>query len=119
MSEFVNYNKRGIKLPKGCKDLADVLKLGNSNAQSGAHDIFANAKCDYCGAPAVGGSSTYSDGRSTRNFWCGQCLNDLMDFHRRPENSIPDDADFNDEKVKRLIDEISRREQEFMRHRGR
>jgi hypothetical protein len=26
MSEFVNYNKRDISLPKGCKDLADVLQ---------------------------------------------------------------------------------------------
>src|SRR6266568_946681 len=26
MSEFVNYNKRGITLPPGCKDLSDLLK---------------------------------------------------------------------------------------------
>jgi hypothetical protein len=26
MSQFVNYNKRAITLPPGCKDLADVLK---------------------------------------------------------------------------------------------
>ena len=26
MSEFVNYHKRGIELPPGCKDLADVLR---------------------------------------------------------------------------------------------
>jgi hypothetical protein len=27
MSEFVNYKKRGVTLPSGCKDLLDVLKL--------------------------------------------------------------------------------------------
>jgi hypothetical protein len=27
MSKFVNYNKRTVKLPLGCKDLSDVLKL--------------------------------------------------------------------------------------------
>ena len=26
MSEFVNYNKRSVKLPPGCKDLIDVLR---------------------------------------------------------------------------------------------
>ena len=26
MSEFVNYNKRNVTLPEGCKDLADVLQ---------------------------------------------------------------------------------------------
>jgi hypothetical protein len=26
MSEFVNYNKRGIQLPPGCKDLTDLFK---------------------------------------------------------------------------------------------
>jgi hypothetical protein len=26
MSEFVNYRKRGITLPKGCKNLFDVLQ---------------------------------------------------------------------------------------------
>ncbi len=29
MDEFVNYQKRGIDLPAGCKDLIDVLRSGN------------------------------------------------------------------------------------------
>jgi hypothetical protein len=32
MSEFVNYNKRSITLPKGCKDLADLLNRGRKGA---------------------------------------------------------------------------------------
>jgi hypothetical protein len=35
MSEFINYNKRGVNLPEGCKDLIDVLKRQQqSSAQS-------------------------------------------------------------------------------------
>ena len=39
MSEFVNYNKRSVSLPKGCKDLVDVLKQqGSSAAKPGKHE---------------------------------------------------------------------------------
>jgi len=34
MSEFVNYQKRGIELPPGCKDLIDVLRLPSSTEGS-------------------------------------------------------------------------------------
>lgn len=30
MNEFVNYQKRGVELPPGCKDLFDVLHIGRS-----------------------------------------------------------------------------------------
>jgi len=33
MSEFVNFNKRNISLPAGCKDLLDVLKHTGSAAK--------------------------------------------------------------------------------------
>ncbi len=36
MNSFVNPKKRSIELPKGAKDLIDVLR-----------------KCEYCDAPAV------------------------------------------------------------------
>ena len=39
MSEFVNYNKRDISLPKGCKDLADLLKRGRKGLS--AYDSLA------------------------------------------------------------------------------
>src|SRR2546429_5788090 len=33
MAEFVNYNKRGVTLPPGCKDLSDLFKpKGQRNA---------------------------------------------------------------------------------------
>jgi hypothetical protein len=41
MSDFVNYNKRDVSLPPGCKDLADVF----TNDLSGAND---------CGQTQVG-----------------------------------------------------------------
>lgn len=37
MSAFVNYQKRGIELPPGCKDLIDVLRLaGETETELGA-----------------------------------------------------------------------------------
>ena len=117
MSEFVNNRKRGIQLPKGCKDLADVLELEKSTAESGSRGPTGNAKCDYCGGPADGGSSSSIDGKLSKQFWCEQCLTDWREFHRKPENWLPDDADFREEAVKRLVEDICRREEEFMRHR--
>ena len=32
MNEFVNFSKRGVELPAGCKDLADVLSLSKKMA---------------------------------------------------------------------------------------
>lgn len=38
MSKFVNYNKRSIQLPPGCKDLADLLKTKILTADALAND---------------------------------------------------------------------------------
>ncbi len=32
MSQFVNYLKRGVELPEGCKNLIDVLQKGNQGS---------------------------------------------------------------------------------------
>jgi len=32
VSQFINYQKRGVELPEGCKDLIDVLKLANQES---------------------------------------------------------------------------------------
>src|SRR5258708_24784969 len=32
MNEFVNYQKPGVELPEGCKDLIDVLQKGNQGS---------------------------------------------------------------------------------------
>ena len=42
MARFVNYQKRGIELPPGCKDLIDVLK---GKAKAKAPDTFTG-KCE-------------------------------------------------------------------------
>jgi len=36
MSQFVNYNKRSIQLPPGCKDLSDIFKPASLRKVSGA-----------------------------------------------------------------------------------
>ena len=36
MNEFVNYGKRSITLPEGCKDLIDVLRLAKPTSGPGA-----------------------------------------------------------------------------------
>src|SRR5579859_187824 len=33
MNPFVDYQKRGIELPEGCKDLIDVLQLARATAE--------------------------------------------------------------------------------------
>ena len=34
MSEFVDYTKRSVTLPDGCKDLADVLNVGDASVHT-------------------------------------------------------------------------------------
>lgn len=112
MSDFVDFKKRGFQLPKGCKDLADMVKLKQQETASPP-----DAKCEYCGGAAVLTSSVWFDGKLDEHSNCEECLKDLFEFEREPGNSLPDDADFDDEAVKMLLEEISRRELEFMRHR--
>ena len=121
MKDFVNYRKRSIQLPKGCKDLSDVLqptKKSQSNRES---------RCEYCGAPAGVGWACgmwSADGTKSEesHFRCEQCQEDLKEFESRPENRMPrfsDDFDFSDPKamepVERLVHEIRERELAFMR----
>ncbi|MGH7969602.1 MAG: hypothetical protein ACREIC_12830 [Limisphaerales bacterium] len=44
MSEFVNYNKRDVSLPLGCKDLIDVLKSPLSFDAPGFDAVIAQSK---------------------------------------------------------------------------
>ena len=131
MKRFVNYRKRGVVLPKGCKNLADLLKVPKQPGEAG--EGFAKkireSKCDYCGAPAAGGWATGiwdADGTKTEegHFFCEQCQEDLSEFDSRPENrlpDLPDDFDFGDPKatepIKRLMKEIEQRKKAFMRQR--
>ena len=44
MSEFVNYHKRGIELPPGCKDLIDVLPTSRRQRKTYIASGFRPAK---------------------------------------------------------------------------
>jgi hypothetical protein len=131
MNRFVNYRKRGIGVPKGCKDLADLLNVPKHSCETG--EGFAKkittSKCDYCAAPAAGGWASAildADGTNTEeaHFLCEQCHQDLSEFDSRPENrlpNLPDDFDFQDPKatepLERLMHEIEQRKKAFMRQR--
>ncbi len=100
MNPFVNPKKRGSQLPKGCKDLLDVLQDSNQ------------AKCEYCGAPAVAlhfmGMVDYR--------WCAECQRDLNEFASKQEYKF--DFDTSDEiAVSRFRAETQRRQDDFMRQR--
>jgi len=117
MKNFVNYKKRGIQLPKGCKDLADVLNVKPSQPESAAPGFLSGVKCEYCGRPAVGASSIYSGGKLTEHGWCEQCHEDWTEFHSQPENSLPTDFNLEDEATRLRFEDLCRREAEFIRQR--
>lgn len=117
MNEFVNLKKRGIQLPNGAKNLADVL-TGNRSA------LPVKGKCSYCGAPAVAVSVCHAipgfmDEEIERS--CAQCQRDLWEFATKPENKISDELDVeDDEAMKREAHRLAdthRRQKEFMRQR--
>ena len=86
MNDFVNPKERDIQVPKGAKDLADVLQASHRRR-------LRKGKCEYCGAPAVVVSTCCAipgilDEEVHR--WCEQCQRDLAEFAARPENKLPD-----------------------------
>jgi hypothetical protein len=90
-----------------------------------SEQMLRNAKCKYCGAPAVGGSLSCGIPGvmdEQNEFWCEPCRLDLVEFASRPENAIPDfdvaDEARLDEESQRLA-ERTRRQEEFMRQRVR
>jgi hypothetical protein len=127
MNRFVNFRKRSIELPKGCKDLSDVLKPRTpwkGTVYSLVHSFqekVRNGTCDYCGGPAVGGSMGGGDdlAKHEAHFWCEQCARDLAEFHSMPENAFPEEIDFEDaatlEELEKKSKDVQRRETEFMR----
>src|ERR1700722_3285741 len=55
-------------------------------------EAIRTGKCQYCGSPAATGSffsgvPGVMEGKA--EFWCKQCNTDLVEFHARPENAIP------------------------------
>ena len=98
MNPFVNPKKRGIQLPKGCKDLVDVLEHNK------------RAKCEYCDSPAV--VSNLMGFIVDR--YCGECQSDLTEFAtiEIPKSKFIDIRD--EVAVSRYQAEMKRREEEFM-----
>jgi len=95
MNPFVNPNKRGVELPKGCKNLVDVLLV---------------QKCGYCGDTAFAALGWPEDYR-----WCEACQRDLAEFAKIevPKGMLIDTSDKS--AVSQYRAEMQRREQEFMR----
>jgi len=116
MNDFVNPKKRDVQLPKGAKDLADVLQARHRRR-------LRKGKCEYCGAPAFVVSTCYAvpgilDEEIHR--WCEQCRRDLAEFASRPENQLRDVADGAAQgQVTQQIAERRGRERKFMRKRVR
>jgi hypothetical protein len=86
--------------------------------------MLRNAKCKYCGAPAVGGSMSCGIPGvmdEQNEFWCGPCRRDLGEFASRPENALSQDFDVEDEarldQISQQLAERTRRQEEFMRQR--
>lgn len=120
MNPFVNPKKRSVQLPKGCKDLADVLNK-NWHPISGLRNLVnptPKSKCDYCGGRPVGGLRLLDD---ETHFWCEQCRQDLTEFYAHSVIALPEAIDSGDEElVKGLtlqIEEIEKRKEEFIRRR--
>ena len=96
MNPFVNFNKRDVQLPKGCTDLADVLRT---------------KKCQYCDDIAVATKGWPDDFR-----WCEICQRDLVDFARQQDYSVV--HQFKDEAaIAEYRADVRRRQDEFMRKR--
>lgn len=95
-------------------------------ASDRVRNVIRNGKCEYCGAPAVGGSvynepSTIpGEWAEKTNLWCGACNRDLREFGKQPGNAVspwPFDDEAAQERVSREWAERDRRKEEFMKQR--
>ena len=99
MNPFVNPNKRGVELPRGYKNLVDVLRA---------------KKCMYCDDAAVATRGWPGDYR-----WCEACQRDLAEFAiiEVPKGKLIDTSD--DAARSKYRADMQRREQDFMRQKVR
>jgi hypothetical protein len=87
--------------------------------------VLENARCRYCGDPAVEVSVHYGIPGLMKDIteaWCANCRVDLKEFNQQPENAIPD-FDVEDEAgleaASRILEGRRLRQEEFMRERVR
>ena len=96
MNPFINPNKRGIELPKGYKNLADILQA---------------KKCEFCDDVAVETEGWPDDYR-----WCDACQRDLAEFTMSDLLKYPPPFGTSDKfAMSRYEAEWDRREVDFMR----
>jgi hypothetical protein len=86
MKDFVNYRKRSIQLPKGCKDISDLLQF-SKKSQHGAKSFpksIRDTKCKYCGGQAcTGGTDIWAlmcTGVQKLKFMCMPCSTEHSRF---------------------------------------
>ena len=89
-----------------------------------SEQVIRNGMCQYCGAPAVGGSMMGSGSPGgmdeANDLWCEPCRLDLVEFASRPEDSLSDfpfDDKAAQERLRQRLADRERRQQEFMRQR--
>lgn len=88
MNPFTNPNRRGVALPKGYPNLADILQA---------------TRCEYCDDVAV-----EAEGWPGLIRWCDACQQDLADFALRDLVENPTDNSGGP-----LADELARQRREF------
>ena len=82
--------------------------------------VFRNAKCEYCGEPAVESSicsEIQGAVQEETHFWCARCRQDLAEFNALPGNAMPDfdvEDDARLEQEFRRLDDRQRRQEHFM-----
>lgn len=88
--------------------------------------VIRTGKCQYCGAPSIGGSVGFGIPgvmEEQTDLWCERCRLDLVEFTSRPENALPDDLALEDEtkleQVSQQLAEQKSRQKEFMRQKVR
>jgi hypothetical protein len=93
---------------------------GRTGFQQRLDELIRSGDCKFCGAPAKTGSFSFSSvfGEESE-LWCSACREDLVEFTRRPENSLAGDFPFADEAAQRgLVEQMAdleHRKEKFMR----
>jgi hypothetical protein len=105
LNPFVDLKKRSIQLPKGAKDLVDLLQGGRQKA-------VRQGTCEYCSALSV----VRSFMRQKDRCWCAECWRDLTEFAARQEFKFNFDV-ADEAAISSFRNEVVRRQDAFMQQR--